>query len=204
MKYYSQNGEDQILLNWFGDFKGNLLSIGENSGTVLSNAKAFIDADWNASLVEPSVRCFNELLQLHKNNKNVECFNFAISDRCGTAKFYESNEHISKDDWGLLSSLDTEEIKRWPNQVFEETEVDMYDFETFYKKWAFWDTYDYITCDAEAYDLRIAKQINFNELATKAFIVEWNGRHMDEFLAIMQPYGFRILHTNAENIIFVR
>lgn len=204
MKYYSQNNEDEILLNWFGDFKGNLLSIGENSGTILSNAKAFIDAGWSATLVEPSKRCFKELCELHKDNSSVECFNFAISDRCGKAKFYESNEHISKDDWGLLSTLDTDELKRWPNQLFTETEVEMYDFETFVDEHASYHTYEYITCDAEAYDLKIAKQINFNDLGTQAFIVEWNGRHMDEFIAIMQPYGFRILHTNAENIIFVR
>ena len=36
---YSQNNEEQIILEYFKDFKGNLLDIGANDGVTLSNTR---------------------------------------------------------------------------------------------------------------------------------------------------------------------
>lgn len=203
MNTYAQNAEDLILGNWFGEFKGNLLSIGENSGITLSNALAFIEQGWSACLVEPSERCFDDLYYLHFENPNVQLIKAAISDRCGKAKFYESNEHLSKDDWGLLSTLNPEEMKRWPKQKFIETEVDMIDFEELMKRSRF-STFEYITIDAESHEYVILPQINFDNLETIAVIIEWNGNNFDFFSKCFTSFGFTLLDRNLENLIWTR
>ena len=123
---YSQNQEQEYILNYFGDYKGNLLSIGENDGKKFSNALRLIELGWSATLVEPSPKAFKALELLHKDNPNVRCINVAVSDTCGKMKFYESGHHLSdKSDFSLLSSLDYSETEKWRRSgvKFTETEV---------------------------------------------------------------------------------
>ncbi len=40
MQNYSQNQEQQVILDYFGNKVGRLLSIGENDGETLSNSRA--------------------------------------------------------------------------------------------------------------------------------------------------------------------
>ncbi len=56
MKDWSQNGEQQIILNHLKDFKGvgRFLDIGAYNGTDLSNTRALLEMGWSGVLVEPN------------------------------------------------------------------------------------------------------------------------------------------------------
>ncbi len=58
---YSQNNEEQIIIEYFKDFKGHLLDIGANDGLTLSNSRKLIELGWTGDLVEPSPNAFQKL-----------------------------------------------------------------------------------------------------------------------------------------------
>lgn len=206
MNYYGQNLEDKIVHEYFGNYKGALLDIGANSGDILSNSLALIEQGWSAVLVEPSPKAFAKLSQLHEGNPYVSCIQVAISDVEGDLDFYDSGEHLGKGDTSLLSSLDGNEIKRWHNTTtFEPIKVKVEKWDTFLQKSPL-KKFDFISIDAEGVDITILKQMNLNELGCKCLIVEWNSipQNKSEIESIVIPQGFKLLHLNGENLIFVK
>jgi len=203
MNTYSQNKEDLIIAEYFGDFKGNLLSIGENDGRTFSNALAFIELGWKAHLVEPSWT-FHKMVELHSENDNVKCHDFAIGDSFGFMTFYESGPHVKNGkDSALVSTLDIEETKRWPNVEFKPIEVAVLEWKRAHWRMDY-EQFDYISIDCEGNDLKILKQIDLSH--TKVLIIEWNSiidlkKAYQEYCL---PFGLRIIHENAENLIFAR
>jgi len=203
MNSYSQNKEDLIIAEYFGDFKGNLLSIGENDGITFSNALAFIEFGWKAHLVEPS-SVFNKMKELHIGNPNVKCYDFGIGEKFGFVTFYESGAHVKGGkDHALVSTIDLEETKRWPDVEFKPIEVMCLEWKRAHW-WMDYEKFDYISIDAEGQDYSILKQIDLSH--TKVLIIEWNSiidlkKAYQEYCL---PFGLRIIHENAENLIFAK
>jgi FkbM family methyltransferase len=205
IKTYAQNKEDLILLNLFKDYKGTLLDIGANDGNTLSNSRLFIDNGWSALLVEPSPEAFEKLVDLHDNNEKVFCLNVAVSNYNGIGTFYHSGTHLNKGDISLLSSLNKNETERWHKEKFEEIKVPVVTFEKMLS-YSPYKEFDLVLIDAEGIDKIILQQMNFNSLKAKAIVVEWNCDTdlFDWFYNFLSPFGFGLLHQNAENLIFVR
>lgn len=208
MKTYSQNQEDIFISKYFGDFKGRLLDIGANDGVTLSNSRLFIERGWVADLVEPDKKAYSKLLDLYYNNSNVNLCNVAISDKTGVSKFYSSGTHLGKGDTSLLSSLSKDETKRWRNEVFKEIEVRTETVSEFLGNTAIHNPYDFISIDAEGYDLIIFNQIYKEGLLEycKCLCVEHNGSAgvKNEINAVMKKKGFRLGEENGENFIFIK
>jgi len=209
MKTYSQNKEDIAVLNYFGkDFKGLLLDIGANDGITLSNSRLLIESEWSAYLIEPSPKAFNKLMvNLIGNSENTVPLNFAIGTENGKATLYESNEHLTKNDIALLSSLNEAETKRWKNQKFKGVEVDVLTFESFLFLFEEIANIDFISIDAEGLDLDILKQINLTGLNVKCLCIEHNSNNQvrAEIIEYCLQHGLNnILLENSENIILVK
>lgn len=198
---YSQGNEEQIISDYFGQFKGTLLSIGENDGKTLSNVLACIERGWSGTLVEPSITAFNKLFDRHLGNKNVQCFNVAIADENGLVDFYESGTHLNKGDTSLLSSLKKEETARWTKEEFTHTSVNAITINQLlaiskYK------IFDLISIDAEGYDLDILQQIDLSK--TKMVIVESNSIDNYKYIEYCEKFGMKLHYKNYMNLIFVR
>jgi len=97
---YSQNNEEDIILKYFGDFKGHLLDIGANDGVTLSNSRKLMETGWTGDFVEPSDKPFVKLSTLYPN-----CHKVAISTENGLTNLYDSDSHLSSDESGLLSTI---------------------------------------------------------------------------------------------------
>jgi len=204
MNTYGQNREDEIISQYFTD-PGTLLSIGENDGQTLSNALAFIEIGWSAYLIEPSPTVFPKLTARHKDNIHVQCFQVAISDIAKELTFYESSSASKGEDRALVSSLLPSEILKWKRAgvVFKPIKVQSITWNAFVALHDI-DRLDYITIDAEGFDLKILRQINFDQHQTKVVCVEWNSINKHSYVSVMNKYGFNMAHQNAENLIFVR
>jgi FkbM family methyltransferase len=205
-KKYSQGEEDAIIADFFGDFKGNLLSIGENDGRTFSNALRFVEMGWKATLVEPSPSTFEKLQELHKDNPKVTCIACAIGEENGLLTLHESGPHFKdRSDYSLLSTLKSSEKERWKGTVeFHEVEVPCLDWKTFQEKLGNVD-FDYITIDAEGLDMAILQQINLEKV--KLLCIEYNGDENAklEILKYCNQYCMtKLLHINGENIILAQ
>src|ERR1043165_9589321 len=157
MNTYSQNGEDLIISEYFGSFKGYLLSIGENNGKTFSNARLLIENGWNALLIEPSL-AYNNLVRLYSDHELVTCDNKAVSDKYGTSVWYELED-------SLLSTMD-KSIADTCGRKYETTAVDINPYSEIANN------YDFITIDAEGSDWIILQQIDLTY--TKCLCIEYS------------------------------
>lgn len=209
---YSQGNEEGLIKNYFAKQELNsatltVLSCGENDGKTLSNSLACIERGWQATLIEPSEKCFKKLTKLHQDNGKVECFNLAIGKENGTAKFYESGEHAKNmygENHSLLSSLKHDETIKWKYETFTEKLVTVLDFKTLllhskYKK------FELISIDCEGVDYDILTQIDLIEIGCKMLIVEYNGdlNEQMKFVEYANKYGMNLLAKTYQNLIFV-
>ena len=211
MMTYAQNKEDLAVLNYFGkDFKGLVLDIGANDGITLSNSRLLIESGWNGVLVEPSPKAYAKLLENKpKTNSQVIALNYAIGTEEKDAILFESNEHLSRNDVALLSSVNESETMRWKNQKFTKVEVEMITFEMLLDLIYDWfeNDIDFISIDAEGLDLDILKQINLTDLNVKCLCIEHNSNKQvrAEIIEYCLRFGLNtILLENTENIILVK
>jgi len=206
MKSYSQNLEDLIALEYFGDYKGTLLEIGANQGSMLSNSLLLIENDWDAILVEPS-SVFEQLKALHLTNMQVQCVNVAIGSKSGKMILHESLNHVPNgNDLALVSSLDYNETEKWRKNgvTFKETEVDVITFKDFLEMYPA--KFDFISIDCEGVDWEILQQIDLNVVGCKLICLEWNGNanfNMN-YTRYCNSFGLYEIHRNNENILYAK
>jgi len=201
---YSQNNEDQIIQDYFKGQKGRFISIGENDGETLSNVRLLALSGWSGYCIEPSQIAFDKLKLLYIDNPEIVCVQYAITQKDGPIKFYESGTHLNKGDTALLSSVIKSEIYKWKKTTdFKETEVNGLTWESFLDKYE--PGYiDFISIDAEGLDLDILMQIDLAEIKCKMICIEWNSdlsirKKMSQYL---NDFGLKLLSVNFENLIF--
>jgi FkbM family methyltransferase len=201
---FSQNNEQEVILNYFKNQpKGSFLDIGANDGQTLSNSRALALSGWSGICVEPAPDPFQKLETLYEGSK-VMVFECAIGKENGKMPFHISGSHLKNGDSGLLSTLDPEEIKRWKGtEQFIESEVDVLKWDSFYKGCGV-KTFDFISIDAEGLDYHIVNEMNLTDLKTSLICVEWNSNKKLQlaFNWVFKGYGFKLIHSNFENLIY--
>jgi len=199
---YSQNNEEQIILDYFKDFKGHLLDIGANDGITLSNSRKLIELGWTGDLVEPSPNAFKKLKKLYSRKKKTKVHNIAIADKSETMTFYVSGEHLGNGDTDLLSTLSLKDKQKWESTTeYKTIEVQALTFKDFNSLNI---KYDFINIDVEGLDVEILKQLDLNELECKCLCIEHNGTHLSAINEEMSKYDFKVIAQNLENIIYAK
>jgi FkbM family methyltransferase len=198
---YSQNQEEQIILNYFDNVKvGHVLDIGANDGKTFSNSLALIERGWMATLIEPHPVAFDLLRKRHAGNSFVECYKIAIADKTGTMKLSMNSPHIAGDT-GLLSTLVESETDKWKGVVSYDTiSVPTYTFKDFQNGFKC-DKFDFITIDAEGMDYAILSQIDLTAVGCKMVCVEHNSVELQKYIDYCERFGMSVKHVNPENLI---
>lgn len=211
MQDYSQHEEQPIILNYFGNYKGNFLDIGANDGVTFSNVYALVLNGWGGVSVEASPKAFERLLSNYDGYESVVLANVAIGAENGEADFYESGDLLGGGDVGLVSSLKIDETTRWKTVTkpehkvvsFEKIRVPVVDFKSLMET-SLIKKFEFVSIDIEGGELDVLPQMDFNELGTQLLCVENNGRDKDKFDAIILPFGFKLIHENRANLIYGR
>ena len=199
MRNYSQNNEQDIILDYFGDFKGRFLDIGAYNGVDISNTRALLELGWSGVLVEPNP--FN-LVDLIKNCRE---FGTRAKIYCAGAGGMSLNSELRIDEtpgrgWAASFNFDNPGVLRpSPASVIVPTLA----------VWEFFGGgyFDFISIDAEWRDEIILRSFSHKELGMcQMLIIEPNdglpGRERTrEYLSEM---GFRIHAETPENIIAAR
>lgn len=207
MKNYSQNQEQEVILKYFGDFKGTFLDLGSNDGQTLSNTRALSELGWCGVLVEPSPLPFSKLKKLYEDQKKG-CFylyNCAVGNHNGLAILHDSGSLLKTGDTGLVSTLVPEEKKRFEAVLkYDEVEVKVYRWKTLFNRFTR-KQFDFISVDCEGLDLDILKQIDLSEV--KLLAIEWNSKDnvRKEILEYTSKFGMNnVIYTSGENLIICR
>ena len=199
---YSQNNEQDIIMQYFIGNRGTFLDIGANDGVTLSNTYALQQAGWGGVLVEPSEEAFNRI----PDNQLVKKFNVAIGTKDGTCTFHEMGNHLGRGDVSLLSTIKKTEINRWKGHgvEFKERMTEVWTYKTLLENSPY-KIFDFISIDAEGVDFEILEQISLKY--TKMLCIEHNG-NIDLFHMIKDYCNnaglTKCLLTNLENVIWAR
>jgi FkbM family methyltransferase len=193
MTYYSQFEQDKFIYeNYFKDkIDGYFVDIGAHDGITLSNSKFFEEIGWKGVCIEPNPKIF-ELLKLNRTNK---CIMKAISNKTGTAQFFQI---INGPDMlsGLVDDFTQSVIERINNDINsipEEPEYDYIEVEL--------DTFnniidqtkiDFLSLDTEGNELKILQNIDFNKFDINAITVE-NNDYDVKFANFLIPKGYEFI-----------
>jgi FkbM family methyltransferase len=194
---YSQNNEEQIILNHFKNFKGTFLDLGAYDGIDLSNTRALTQLGWSGICVEPNPLIFERLCDNLKSFNNVIEYRFAIGTENKTVMMQMNDSYYS--------TVKQSEVDRWKGSFkFESAEVQMIDFKSFLE-FSKYKTFDFISIDCEGLDYEILEQINLDEVKCKMVCVETNSKETDKYIDyILKFEGFKIISMNSENLIMAR
>lgn len=201
---YSQNKEEEAILNYFKDFKGTFLSIGENDGETLSNVRQLALDGWCGVMVEPAPTAFAKLKKLYEANKKgcfylYEC---AIGDHNGKATLYDSGSLLNTGDTSLVSTLVQKETDRFKSVLsYSPIEVKVFKWKTFLNR-LYVKKFDFVSLDCEGVDADILDQMDISEV--KCLCIEWNGKVELKTRFDKKMEGFKIIYTSAENLIYAR
>jgi FkbM family methyltransferase len=197
---YSQNKEEQVIIDYFKDYVGTFIDIGANDGQTLSNTRRLAELGWSGVCVEPSPHAYEKLVQLYpKKNGKVYTYPFALGATNDNIVFWESGNHLGKDDVGLLSTHDQSETARFPGTQYEKIEVQCFRWKTFLNRLKI-KFFDVVSIDTEGMELTILEQMDLSNV--KLLCVEWNGKNKEKFDHYAE--GFKLIYTSAENLIYAK
>lgn len=202
MKSYSQNNEQEHILNYFGDYVGTFADLGSNDGITFSNVRALVEHGWTGIFVEPSPIAFDRLKENYAGLKGLYFYPFALGGHNGRVILNESGALVSQDDVSLVSTIKPAEMKRFKKSVkYSPITVDVYRWKTALNRW-YIKTFDFISLDIEGAEMDVLPEIDLTE--TKCICLEWNGKE-----ALKQEYekylsGFKLIYASPENLIYGR
>lgn len=198
MRNYSQNNEQEIILNYFGDFKGRFLDIGAYNGVDISNTRALLELGWSGVLVEPNP--FN-LVDLINN-----CREFGDRAKIVAAGVGEHSQlrRLRLDDSpgrGWAASF----IQDNPG-VMMESPVQLYAPVMPISRMYDWGHFEFISIDAEWMDMEALTSFEINTLDHCQMLIIEPGGEADRqgMKNYLKHFGFRIHAETPENIIAAR
>lgn len=203
MVNYSQNKEQAHILKHIGETKGRFIDIGSNDGVTLSNIRAMAEIGWAGHCVEPSPKAFDRLVNNYKDLPDVITHQLAITDQDGEFALMESGELLGTGDVALVSSFLAEEVSRFPDVPHEQVMVKTMCWESFYDMIAR-PRFDFVSIDAEGFDIKILEQMNLQEIGVRLLCIEWNSKPDVKVDIEKLMNGYKIIYTSAENLIFAR
>lgn len=202
MDNFSQNSEQQHILNYFGDFVGTFLDLGCNDCKTFSNTHALALRGWKGFLVDPSPQAMAKCKELYNGHKNFFYYEMAISKHNGKAILNESGPLCSAADVGLVSTFHPSEMERFKRTVsYTPIEVKTFRWKTFINRLTVKE-FDFISLDCEGDELNILPHMDLSK--TRMVCIEWNSK--PELKTEYEKYldGFTLLYTSAENLLYGR
>lgn len=198
-KTYSQNNEQQVILDYFGEhYIGTFLDLGCNDGATFSNTRALGLRGWSGTLVDASEKAINIAKSVYKDNNNVEVVNVAIAPYKGFITFYESGTHLGGEDVSLVSTIIESEKQRWVKERFTEVQVPCDTVKSIMNG----RTFDFINIDIEGMDFEVLTQIDLTDV--KCVCVEYNGIEPQKYIDYCAQFDMKEIHRNGENLIFAK
>ena len=202
MNNFSQNNEQEVILNYFNGARGTFLDIGANDGVTLSNTRALALLGWSGVLVDASPKAFAKLQVNYPDQLNFHLYNIALGSVNGIAQFNESGPLLGSDDVALVSTFSQSEMDRFKEAV---------QYETIEAKCLTWSAFltgcpvkefDFISIDIEGNEMDVLPFMDLSN--TRLICIEFNGnedlkREYERYLT-----GFKLIYTSAENLIYGR
>lgn len=194
---YSQDDEETVISQWFGNRTGRFLDIGAWNPTKFSNTRALYERGWSGVMVDASAYPIVNLIEKYRNDDRITIVHCAISDKPGLMKFFDSGGD------GISSGKEsfTEVWKK--NNGTKYTSIWVVAITPADLLKAFPGPYPLISIDAEGMTFGIFEALRCRESGVEMVIME-HDNEIDRAVALGMRVGFKLHHKTPNNVILVR
>jgi FkbM family methyltransferase len=190
---FSQNNEEDIILDALTGPPGRFLDIGAHDGVSLSNTRAMALTGWRGVAVEPS-SVVDKLRENCRQLPGIEVLELAVTpDHSGPVLLSEST---------LINTLRPDKFDMWPIAEWQKRWVPGVCLAALFAQVGY--DFDLISIDAEGSSADLFRLLPFDKLTKlRAVCVEHDG-HAVELCVMAERAGFFPRLLNQENLIVVR
>jgi FkbM family methyltransferase len=193
---YSQNDEERVILEYFGDTAGRLYDIGAWTGMQFSNTRALLERGWMGVLVEPSPTAFVSLMaNTAAFAERVTLVNAAVTKESSLATFYDSAGDA-------VSTLNTTHRDKWQSAVTPMRPITIHTISARSLFGAFGSA-QFINLDVEGMNMDLFRCLPLDWPDLKMVCAEFEKSAFD-MTVIAAEHGFHKIHQNHENIILAK
>jgi len=196
---YSQNNEEAVIGKHFSGFVGRFLEIGAHDGKTFSNTLRLVEQGWSGVCVEASPVVFPKLLELHRHNSKIALVNAPVS--AGPSQlvtWYDSNGDG-------VSSTSLDHVKRWESgSGVRFTPFSVYTMPLQALLDAYGYDFNFVNIDVESTNLDLFNAMPWPLLKQLKLVCVEHDRNVEHMLNVLNPYDFRLVDLNAENLIMAR
>jgi len=189
---YSQNNEEAVITQYFGERKGAYIDIGAFDGITFSNVRKLAESGWTGMLFEPDKELYKKVVENYKGfpavvkNLAVDIFNGKITFYSSDGDAVGTTSESHKQKWYTIDFLTGVEV---PCVDINEV-IDM--------------PTEFVNIDVEGTNINLFRHMTDEVLnRIEVLCIEHDG-HYEEMRARMFSLGFRELLFNGENLIFAK
>lgn len=201
MENYSQNDEQEYILDFFKDEIGTFLDVGAADGVTFSNVYQLLLNGWSGVSVEPDTKTVRDLLENYKQFESRSEILVAVIDPVERfVKFCEN---------GQLSSTSLDHIADWDwhKQKYQYEWVPITHRTTtlnsvlsYYKDHNF----SFISVDLEGQNRSVVTSTDWNLASNCKLICIEHDQNPEPLIEYMQQFGYELYHKTLVNILLSR
>ncbi len=193
---YSQFNEDIFIDYLLNKERGVYIDVGANDPNFNNNTKRFYLKGWTGINIEPNFYIYDKLLKFRANDMNL---NIAVSKTKGEIKIY----HMGYD--STLSTLNydiAKEVSAKLKLPILEAEILAFPLRDIFNKYLNGREIDFLSVDAEGYDLSVIESNDWNRYRPTLLMVESCNQYT-EILEFMDSIDYLHIYNNNINTIFI-
>ena len=195
---YSQNQEEAVILAYFSSPTGKLLDIGAFDGEMFSNTRQLLEDGWSGVMVEPSPVNFVKLMEATDHlSERLQLWNVAlVPGKSGPVTWYDSCGDA-------VSTLSEAHLLKWSQHgEWRRLYINALHVMEFFERVG--TDFDMLSLDVEGINYDILMAMPYDLLnSLKLICIEYDNK-MQEITDYLKGFGFKIVHRNGENLIFVK
>ena len=194
---YSQNNEEQIITDYFGETPGRFLDVGAYDGKTFSNTLRLVELGWEGYCLEASPFNLVPLINLHKEHPKVTVINTTLAPESGWAEFYDcGGDAVSSIDPAHVERGKTTVSFRKPFLVRTSTMGELFgrighDFE-------------FVNLDVEGISADLFQFLPLEKMPKLRMLCVEHDGYYEQIEQSMLPHGFTRRLFNGENLIMAR
>jgi FkbM family methyltransferase len=200
---YSQNGEDEFILNYFGNkTSGTYIDVGANHPFKISNTYLLYNHGWRGVTVEPIPRLCKKQSQWRPGDIQLNC---AIGNQIDVMEFYELTPGVlSTFDKFTVSSL----IQNHHAKLVKIHKVNVIPLNKICLEYFIQKKIDVLSIDTEGYELVVLQSFDWNINPPTLVVVETTSPEKmageNEVDSFLREKSYSLLRVIGANSIYSR
>jgi len=197
---WSQNKEEEYILQACPEPKGRFLDFGAYEPFGLSNTRALFERGWGGVLIEPSPSPFERLKATYGNEPRITLIQAAVGLWAGELKMWITSDGLSTSEPSIFRKWSAYLVKAGLPYAPEQVTVPAITLEMVYAEHG---PFDFVSIDTEGTSVDLFRRLIDLGHRPKCICVEHDSR-LEETKSIAARGGYRKTYYSGENEVYVR